>query len=76
MKEWYSYKGSQPVFIVYFGVFEQSTKYKRHDYTLLDVLGDIGGVMDILRVLMAFIVFQIVDININCNILQVFDFLI
>ena len=32
--------------------------------------------MDALRVLMAFIVFQIVDININCNILQVFDFLL
>ena len=61
---------------MYFGVSEQSTKYKRIDYSILDVLGDIGGVMDALRVLMAFVVFQIVDININCNILQVFDFLL
>jgi hypothetical protein len=43
---------------------------------LLDLLGDIGGFMDALFVIFTIVVFQIVDININCSIIQVFDFLL
>ena len=40
------------------------------------MLGDVGGLMEFLYVVIGLVVFQFSDININCSILFLFDFLL
>jgi len=46
------------------------------DYSFLELLGDVGGLMDALLVLISLFVYQVSDVHINCRIIKLFDFLL
>ena len=75
-RSYYSYEGSHPVFVCYMGIYNKSTSFKRIDYSILDLLGDVGGLMDALLVIFSVLVWYFADININCTVLKLFDFLL
>ena len=57
----------------YYGVFLRSShtqrEYRRETYQLLEYLGDLGGLIDIILILVAFIVNQIIERQFNAAIM-------
>ena len=72
----YSYKGSNPLMVFYFGVFSKAKMYKRIDVDLLGVLGNIGGLMDAILVIFGILGYFFTDINVKAQIIDIFDFLL
>ena len=72
----YSYKGSKPLMVFYFGVFSKAKIFKRLDFDFLGVLGNIGGLMDAILVIFTLLCYFFTDVNVKAQIIDIFDFLL
>ena len=72
----YSYNGSNPLMVFYFGVFNKANKYKRLDVDILGVLGNVGGLMDAILVIFGITTYFFSEINVKAQIIDIFDFLL
>ena len=67
---------NRSLFVFYFGLFPKATSYQRIDYTLLTLLGDIGGLADALLAIFMAIVAFFTAFYIDLKLIDTFECLI
>lgn len=62
-KAFMNFEGSNPMAVFYFGMFPNGNIVERFDYDMVEVLGNTGGIIDVLFVISTSLVFFFMDIN-------------
>ena len=72
----YSVDGSFPLQIWVLGVYDHGTKYERNQYQFLEFLGNCGGFIEALLIILSLLVHFFCDITMKVKKIKIFKFLL
>ena len=67
---------NRSLYVFYFGLFPKATSYQRIDYTILTLLGDIGGLADALLAIGMAIVAFFTAFHVDLKVIDTFECLV
>ena len=67
---------NRSLYVFYFGLFPKATSYQRIDYTILTLLGDVGGLADALLAIFMAIVAFFTAFHVDLKVIDTFECLI